>query len=438
MASRRDVLRASSVVALGGLAGSLLAACGGGDSKSGPAAGGSAAPSGKARFTWWGGDERAKQTQAVIKSFESSHEGASITAQFSDWGSYWQKLTTTAAGGNLPDVLQMDVSYVQQFAKNNQLLVLDDYSSKQLALTGTDKALLVSGTVGGKLYAVGTGGNMSTLMYNETALTTAGMPVPDDGFTWDTLASFAVSLQKKMPADRWAIDAGYASIWFDVFMRQRHTEAWTPDGKIAYSKDDVQDWFNYWYGLQQAGVVATRGKAPNSASGSDADSAFGLGFTVLAAEWTNLFPTAAALTKDKVALTRTPTGGSMIGDSVNATMMWSIAAGSKNVDLAVSLVAYLLHDPTAVKTIGLDRGVPGTAAARKLLDPSLDALDKAQVAFLEKYGDKGRPVTVFGPAYAGEITDALTQAGDSISLGKASPEQATTLFWDSAQKISGA
>jgi pectin-derived oligosaccharide transport system substrate-binding protein len=273
-------------------------------------------------------------------------------------------------------------------------------------------------------------------MYNQTALDQAGLPLPSEELSWDALASYAVSLQKKLPSDRWVIDAGYASIWWEIFLRQRNQEIWTADGKIAYSKDDVLEWFTYWYDLQKAGVLVPPGKAPNAASGETADSPFALGFTVLGPEWSNLFPTAADLIKDKVAITRTPTGGTMAGDSINPTMQWSISAQTKKVELANTFVSYLLHDETAIKTIGLDRGVPGDPAARKVVTPILTPNEKLVVEYLEKFGKSGRPVAVLLPEHAEQVTDALTQTGDALRLEKSTPTEAADKFWDQAQQIS--
>ncbi len=433
MPSRRDLLRTGAAMALGAAAAPLVAACGGDNGQ--PDSGGP--PSGDLQFAWWGGDERAKYTQELIKTFEKKHADTSVAAQFSDWGSYWQKLTTTAAGGNLADVVQMSVSYVNQFASRNQLLELDDGSSGVLGLGDTDKNLLDSGRIDGKLYAVGTGGNMCALMYNQTAFEDAGVSMPVDDFTWDTFASFAVELQKKLPSDRWVIGAGYNSIWFDVYMRQLNGEEYTADGKIAYTKDQVLDWFTYWHDLQESGVLAPPSKAPNAASGSPADSPIALGFTVISPEWTNLLPTYATLVKDTLQLSRTPTGGTQVGDSVNATMQWSVAADSDNQDLALALVAFLLHDPDAIKAIGLDRGVPGNPEARDLLKSALQPSEQVEVDFIEEVGPKARTVTIPAPTYTGELTDALQQAGDSIALGHASPTDAADTFWDAAQKASG-
>ena len=440
MPSRRDVLRSGAAVALGAAAAPFVAACGGDDQRrtsSGGPGGAGGTLSGDIQFAWWGGDERAKYTQQLIKTFEKKHADTSVAAQFSDWDSYWQKITTSAAGGNIPDVLQMDISAITQFATKNQLLALDDYSSGALDLGDTDKALLDSGRIDGKLYAIGTGGNMSSLVYNDTAVQAASMPIPDDGFTWDTLASYVVELQKKLPTNRWAIDAGYNNIWFDIYMRQLNDEEYTADGKIAYTKDQVLDWFTYWYDLQRAGVLVPPGKAPNASSGSPADSPFALGFTVLQAEWTNLFPTDAGFTKDKLGLTRTPTGGTQAGDSVNATMQWCVGSTTENVDLALAFIAFLLHDPDAIKTIGLDRGVPGNPAARDLVKPTLQAPEQLEVDFLAESGPEGRPIAVLAPAYVPEVTDALKQAADSISLGRSSPAQAADEFWDAAQQAAG-
>ena len=50
-----------------------------------------------------------------------------IKVEFTDWSGYWDKLSAMAAGGNLPDIIQMDYSYLQQYQQSGQLADLSQF-----------------------------------------------------------------------------------------------------------------------------------------------------------------------------------------------------------------------------------------------------------------------------------------------------------------------
>ena len=94
-APRRSILAASLL--LGG-----LAACGPN------APGGSGASDGAAlRFAWWGNAKRDELTKTALETYSAAHDGAAVSPETTDWSSYWDKLATQVAGGDVPDVLQM-------------------------------------------------------------------------------------------------------------------------------------------------------------------------------------------------------------------------------------------------------------------------------------------------------------------------------------------
>jgi multiple sugar transport system substrate-binding protein len=390
------------------------------------------AVSGKIQFVWWGGADRAKTTQDVIKDFQAAYSGVKVTPQFTDWGNYWQKLSTEAAGHSLPDVIQMSTAYVEKYATSGQLLDIGGEVSK-LALGDTDKAMLTAGTVDGKLYGVGAGGTMVGVIYDQTILEKAGMTVPADGFTWGSFSDFVIALQPKLPKKVWAcIGNNYNA--FEVYGRQLVDELWTADGKIAFTKDIVLDWFAYWDKINKAGAVAPPGTGGTGAdSGSPEDSLIVKGYVAFTDGPVNEFPIYAGATKDALAMTRIPTGGTQAGDAISATMLYSFAANTKAVDAALAFVAYLLHDPDPIKKVGLDKGIPGNPEARTVVTQGMDAADKAMVDFISTYGPKSRATTVVTPGYRGQISDAFDRATDSVGHGT-DYKSAVDTFWSAAQK----
>ena len=59
-------------------------------------------------FTWWGNDVRHGITEELIAAFEAENENITIEPQYTDWAGYWDKLATTVAAGDAPDIIQMD------------------------------------------------------------------------------------------------------------------------------------------------------------------------------------------------------------------------------------------------------------------------------------------------------------------------------------------
>ncbi|RCS77678.1 extracellular solute-binding protein [Brachybacterium alimentarium] len=103
--TRRSTLLA---LPLGALTLGTLAACG--PNASG-GSGGSSEGEGPLRFSWWGNPERAATTQAVIDLFLEKNPEQEIGAEPGDISGYFDKLATSVAAGDEPDVITMGGAY---------------------------------------------------------------------------------------------------------------------------------------------------------------------------------------------------------------------------------------------------------------------------------------------------------------------------------------
>ena len=79
------------------------------------------------RMTWWGSQKRHDLTIQVIELFQKMHPNIKIVYEFSGWRDYWTKLTTQAAGGNLPDIMQHDYARISEWVSRGLLLPLDGH-----------------------------------------------------------------------------------------------------------------------------------------------------------------------------------------------------------------------------------------------------------------------------------------------------------------------
>ena len=78
-----------------------------------------AAPAGDVAMTmfWWGNQVRNERTQAALDLYSETN-GVKLDGQFAEWSDYWNKLATSAAGHAMPDVVQMDYMYLNQYPRS--------------------------------------------------------------------------------------------------------------------------------------------------------------------------------------------------------------------------------------------------------------------------------------------------------------------------------
>jgi len=188
------------------------------------------------RFIWWGNPERDRRTKAVVELFENE-TGIDVREETYAWPDYWQKLATMAAGGNLPDVLQMDYRYIFEYARRGQLADLDPFVGKQLELDDFDDNQLKSGRVDGKLYGVSLGANSMTYVYNRKMLADLGIELPDSR-TWtaEEFMELGKEAQKSLPDGVfWTMNMAWEEPVFQTWVRSRGKDLYDADGNLVSS-----------------------------------------------------------------------------------------------------------------------------------------------------------------------------------------------------------
>src|SRR5690606_26025456 len=75
------------------------------------------------RLTFWGGQPRADRTYKVTDLYKEA-KGVDVEGEFLAWNDYWPKLATQTAGGNAPDIIQMDYRFIVEYAKRNAIAPL--------------------------------------------------------------------------------------------------------------------------------------------------------------------------------------------------------------------------------------------------------------------------------------------------------------------------
>jgi sn-glycerol 3-phosphate transport system substrate-binding protein len=148
---------------------------------------------------WYGiGGALGKVVQTMVGQFNASHPSVHVTAQFqgsySGGGPEQQKLLAAIASGAVPDMAQMEVNSIGQFAASGALLPLDSFLKKSSvdAPSGFLPGLLLSGQYKGVQYGLPFNRSVPILYYNAAMLKAAG--IASAPTTWTTLAADARKL----------------------------------------------------------------------------------------------------------------------------------------------------------------------------------------------------------------------------------------------------
>ena len=421
MLTRRSAL--SLGIAVPGL--TALAACG---PNAAGGSGGSGGEDGSAslRLAWWGNPTRDENTQNVVDAYEEVEPDVSISLEPGEWSGYWDKLATQTAGGDFPDIVQMDEKYLAEYGERGALLDLAD--------AGLDTSDFAPGSVEtGELPDVGlaaitAGLNALAFLINPVVFEEAGVDIPDDTtWTWDDLIDTAVKITENTPDGTYGMtQMGSVQGLFQVYVRQAGQDQYK-DGEAGFDAETAAEWFEWAKKIQdtEAGPSASV-SVEDSAQAMD-QSLFATGKIGMTVAWSNQVVAHDGLVPEGVVVLRPP---SMTGSAADAqlwykaSMYWSISARTSNPEAAVAFVDYLVNSPDAGKILSVERGVPGNLTVREAIVPDLDEPNMKAVDFLESVEDELGEAPEITPQGGGQFEDILTRACEDMLFGQTTTEEA--------------
>jgi multiple sugar transport system substrate-binding protein len=387
------------------------------------------------RAYWWGNPERDRRTRAALDAYQARSAGVQVSSESVGWGDYWTKLATQTAGGNPPDLIQMDYRYIYEYARRGTLLALES-QSKVLSLAGFSAGARDAGMVDGKLYGVTMGTNSKAMVYDTAMFEKVGVSKLDASFTWEEMARIAAEISKVNPGKYWG--TGDNSRWeqgFEHWLNQRGKLMYTADGKAAFSADDVNAWFDLWDKLRKSGACAPAEVAALN-TGSIDQYEISRGTAAMSYANSNQIVAFQAIVKSKLGMSMFPQSKGMAsGHYIKPAMLMSVSSRSRSQEEAARLVNFMVNEAEGVKLLGIERGVPGAAAAQAALAPDLDDLGRAQVAYVAETAKVAVPIPPPPPKGAGEIEVLLRRVADSVAFGKASVKDGAAQFHQEAVSV---
>lgn len=326
------------------------------------------------RYTWWGNPDRAARTEEAIGLFEKKYPGIEVQSSFSGYDTYKQKLATQAAGGDAPDVMQLDYRMIDQYASGGVLYDLGRQKSV-LRTDEIDAGLLATGALDGRQYAVPQGRGTETVVYDAEQWKATGVPLPSGAWTWSEWADAMRALAGKTGAPA-ATDPGQSEDAFEVWLRGQGKDLYTEDGELGFTADDLTRWWTFTDRLRRDGVVSPA-EQTTQLDGTVENTPLGRGKAIVDINWDAPASGFVALVGQGVTLAPMPSGeDGTPGQYFKPSMFMGIAANTGHPEEAARLIDFMLNDPGAARVLGATRSMPVNETLREEIAPDLKDFDK--------------------------------------------------------------
>ncbi|MBJ3785835.1 ABC transporter substrate-binding protein [Devosia sediminis] len=388
------------------------------------------------RFMWWGNPTRDERTNAVVDLFEGNNSGIVVDTEALASNDYWPKIATQAAGGNMPDVMQMDYRFLFEYARRGQIVPLDDYVGNQIDLSNFDPGFVDSGRVDGQLFGIPFGANSPSVIYNMAKFAEYGVTLPDHSWTWDEFWDFARQIKAVAPEGQWAVaDKAAWEPAFDIFLRQQGKQLYTEQGELGYTAADAAEYFEMWRQAREEGLVPPADITAQDSDGLDTRPISRRRVAIDFAH-SNHLGGLQGQNPDELGITLFPhREGGVPGQYMKCATLLCITANSDAKDDAAKLVNYLLTDPEANKILRMERGVPGDNAIAATLLEDPDDIERKTIEYFAIVQDNVSPMPPPPPAGAGEVEVMMVRLYGELIFDRLTPEEAGERLVNDAQAI---
>jgi multiple sugar transport system substrate-binding protein len=407
------------------------AACGGTDDS-----GSGAGKPVELSFFWWGAEGRAALTDKALALYTTKHPSVTFKKTWQANQGYFDKLATLTAGGNAPDIFQIDDNYIAEYSGRNVTLDLTPYKqSGKLDLSKFPESLWKYGEVDGKLAGLAFGENTQGLVYDKTLLDKYRLPAPTTGMSWADFITWAqkVSTTAKVPGTQ-DPSAVYQALW--VYLRQNGKDLYK--GKeLGFDVQDITNWFELWKGARDRGATPTPDVIHEGNATDISKQLVVTGKAATSWVWANQMPELKKNTKDELGVIAYP--GDPSAQWARASMYFSVFRGTPHKDAAVDVINFLANDPDAGKILGTDRGLPSNLDVRKLVaDTTTDPNMKQTIAVQNELGTKFGPTSPSVPLKGhSKVKTELVRIAEEVQYGRQTPAAGAAAFVTAAKTAIG-
>lgn len=391
-------------------------------------------------FAWWGNQTRNERTQQVIDLYMEENPGVSIDGQPSQFADYWNKLATAAAGNALPDVIQMDYKYLDQYVENGLLLDLTPYVDNGiLDVSDCNQDVIDSGKVDGQFYAVCIGISSPALVYSKTVAEQAGVEIKNNM----NIEEFLDTCRKIYETTGYKTNIAYTDNepFMEYLLRAKDVTLFE-DGKMGGEAADYVEYFElYETGLKEEwpidpAVFVERTKTTELnplVYGTSPENMSWCTFH-LTNQYSVLVGSAAE--GNELGMVTWPSDNVKKSNYLKPSQFLAVSKDAKNPEEAVKFVNWFNNSVECNNILLAERGIPVSKSVSEAVSEKLPEPDQEAIAFVnEIVSPNSSKVNPPADAGASGVIDLLNQLEEQVCYGQITAQEAGTRLFEEGNQM---
>lgn len=356
---------------------------------------------------------------ARIKKFEDANPGITIKWTDLPYGSMENKLLSSIAGNQSPDVVNLNTAMALKLADKNALVDLNKEATEE-QLSIYFESLLHSARIGDSIYAFPWYYGLGVLSLNKEIYEAAGLDPNQPPSTWEEMKEHAVIIKEKTGK------YGFVPIYnppIDLFLRgvpiinEDKTQ-------IIVNTPEALEWAKWNKDLYDSGVVPKESITADAGYATDKYQGGQIASFITGSQFLNRIKNNAKEVYDKTVVAPIPTvskDGKVHGGLMNVV----VPTMSKHHEEAILFAHFITNDESQLEFAKVVNILPSTKEAAK--DPFFtegDSNEPEDVArrITATQTDKAIDFTL-GVNKEGEILEFLWKYWKEMLLGRMTPEE---------------
>lgn len=389
------------------------------------------------RVAWWGGQERHDMTLEAIELF-TEETGITVETEFTGWDGYWERLNTQAAGSNLPDVIQMDNAYLNEYDSNSLLVDLSTYiGDGTIDMSNVDDVYQEILEVDERVLGVSGGANALGIIYNVDMAEEHGVSM-EPGFTYQDIYDINLEIKEAIEADGGQYHGyDFANAEYELFnnwVRQHDQTFYSEAGdSVGFDTEILTEYFEWVQTMVADGAAPTHDVMLSYVEGGD--SMVQDGTAVMRTAASNQLIGDSAGTDYELDVTILPALDGEHANYIRPSMSWSITDHANEEDAAAQFINFMTNSLEANEILQGERGVPISSEVREHLADIVEEPTRKTFDYLELVADYTEPADPVSPPGETEVRGAFLRVVESLKYEQVTPEEAAEQFVTEANSI---
>lgn len=381
------------------------------------------------RMSWWGGNEVHRAQLRALEAFEARYPHIKVTAEYTGWVGHLERLTTQIAGGTAPDVMMINWNWLKLFSRDGDGFLDLHKVAAIIDLGQFDHDAISMSSVRGKLNGLPPNMTARLFWFNETTFRKAGLKVPD---SWEALLAAGPVFRERLGPDHYPLDMNFQDTVALLYswISQKSQTGFIDEEERRLLPDRhllVQAARLYQHLVDHHVVPSARERASYGHVQLQETRPWITGRYAGIYQWTSAVGKYVETLEpgQKMVLAPYPIleGARDPGLLYKPAMMYAINRHTDHPREAALLLQFLLNDPEGVRILGARRGVPASAAARRILeeDGQLTGLALAGQRQIESLP---RGIVLSGYYEHARVRDGFNDILEKLGYGMLTPEEA--------------